>query len=88
MERSVKCPNCKTKNPDGAKFCYNCGNKLIRVCPNCSTENPLQASFCFNCRHSLAKSQIPTNVHASGARQAGPQPALLNRFLPQELVDK
>src|SRR5215204_4600803 len=24
----MNCPNCQTANPDGAKFCLNCGNKL------------------------------------------------------------
>ena len=24
----MNCPNCQTANPDGAKFCLNCGNQL------------------------------------------------------------
>ena len=25
----MNCPNCQTQNPDIAKFCMNCGNRLV-----------------------------------------------------------
>ncbi len=25
----MNCPNCQTENPDAAKFCMNCGNRLM-----------------------------------------------------------
>ena len=27
----MKCPNCKSKNPSKAKFCFECGNKLVQI---------------------------------------------------------
>ena len=27
----MKCPRCQTENPEGAKFCNECGNKLYEV---------------------------------------------------------
>ena len=24
----MNCPNCQTANPEGARFCFNCGNQL------------------------------------------------------------
>jgi predicted ATPase/class 3 adenylate cyclase len=45
----MDCPNCATQNPDGARFCFNCGNSLILACNNCDTELPTGAKFCFNC---------------------------------------
>lgn len=44
------CPNCKTANPAGSKFCNSCGAKLTGTvkCPTCGTENPAGAKFCSN----------------------------------------
>jgi uncharacterized membrane protein YvbJ len=30
-EKSVVCPNCKTKNPHGSIFCHNCGTKIAPI---------------------------------------------------------
>jgi class 3 adenylate cyclase/predicted ATPase len=45
---SIRCPNCQTLNPPNAKFCLECGNRLV-VCPNCSTINLPIAKFCIEC---------------------------------------
>src|SRR6266508_2514759 len=29
----MNCPNCRTSNPDQAKFCMNCGNRLVSSSP-------------------------------------------------------
>ncbi len=44
----MRCPNCQTINPPNAKFCLECGNRLI-VCPNCGTVNLPFARFCIEC---------------------------------------
>lgn len=44
----MRCPNCQTVNPPEAKFCLECGNRLV-VCPNCGTVNPATAKFCMEC---------------------------------------
>ncbi len=44
----MRCPNCQTINPANAKFCLECGNRLI-VCPNCGTVNFPIAKFCIEC---------------------------------------
>ena len=45
------CPSCGQSVPAGAKFCMNCGAKL--VCPGCG--NPIMpgAKFCPNCGNKL-----------------------------------
>ncbi len=50
----MRCPNCQTLNPPNAKFCMECGNRLI-VCPNCQTLNLPRARFCIECGTSLAE---------------------------------
>lgn len=61
---TVKCPNCQTDNPAGAKFCTSCGRSLAPPavkCPNCAADNPPGAKFCSSCGTALA----PTAVHCS-----------------------
>src|SRR5437588_7377855 len=49
----LRCPNCQTINPSQAKFCLECGNRLV-VCPNCGTVNLPIAKFCIECGTALA----------------------------------
>ena len=51
----MKCPKCQTENPEGAKFCNECGNKLEFVCPQCGKVNYLGSKFCNECGHDLRK---------------------------------
>ena len=51
----MKCPNCQFYNPEGAKFCNECGNKLELSCPECGKINPLGSKFCNGCGHDLQK---------------------------------
>ncbi len=48
------CPTCAHDNPDGAKFCNNCGAALALTCPACSQVNPPGSRFCNNCGKKLA----------------------------------
>src|SRR5215831_8614178 len=44
----MRCPNCQSENPPTAKFCLECGNRLV-ICPNCGTINLPYAKFCIEC---------------------------------------
>ena len=55
----MRCPNCQTINPANAKFCMECGNRLL-VCSNCGTINLPNAKFCIECGTSLQKQGEPT----------------------------
>src|SRR5882724_11820943 len=48
----MRCPNCQTENPDQAKFCLECGNRLV-ICPHCGTINLPFAKFCIECGTAL-----------------------------------
>ncbi len=52
----MRCPNCQTLNPPNAKFCLECGNRLV-VCSNCGTINLPFAKFCIECGTPLGRDQ-------------------------------
>ncbi len=73
----MNCPDCKTENPDGAKFCMSCGTALAPACPSCGAELPsAEAKFCPSCGHKLDQ----------GGADA--QAERLARFIPAELQAK
>jgi predicted ATPase/class 3 adenylate cyclase len=53
----MKCPKCRFENPEGMKFCGECGAKLEYLCPKCSFSNPPNFKFCGECGHDLRKPQ-------------------------------
>src|SRR6266566_4526406 len=48
----MRCPNCQTINPPEARFCLECGRRLV-VCPHCGTVNVPAAKFCIECGTAL-----------------------------------
>lgn len=52
QEVKILCPNCKTYVKKGAKFCYECGNKMTfekKNCIKCNTLIKKTAKFCPEC---------------------------------------
>jgi uncharacterized membrane protein YvbJ len=45
----MHCTSCGCENPDGAKFCIDCGAPLKNRCPSCGYENLPRAKFCAEC---------------------------------------
>ena len=48
-EGQMLCPKCNTVNPNTAKFCVSCGEKLAKDCPNCGATLQQDAKFCPEC---------------------------------------
>ncbi len=47
---AFKCPSCGYNNPEGTKFCQECGAKLgSLVCVECGAELPPGSRFCGEC---------------------------------------
>jgi formate dehydrogenase maturation protein FdhE len=45
-----RCPNCSAKNPDGVKFCQECGTGLgAQSCSVCGVELAPGTRFCGSC---------------------------------------
>lgn len=62
----MQCPHCNYTNPDGAKFCDECGAKLERTCPSCGKSNPPVNKFCYECGSRLADSEAGTPASSPG----------------------
>lgn len=45
------CSQCGHENPEGIKFCQECGTKLgaQNICPACAVANPVGVKFCQEC---------------------------------------
>lgn len=64
QERIENCPKCGFFNNASAKFCQNCGEKLmrIRICPACGLELAENAGFCSECGAQLDESDPATRA--------------------------
>jgi len=51
----MKCPKCQFENPDGVKFCGECGAKMETICPQCNFSNPPGFKFCGECGYDLRR---------------------------------
>ena len=74
----MRCPNCQTVNPPNARFCLECGNRLV-VCAICGTINLPFAKFCIECGTPLRRDQngrdssLPYNGERGSATEALPE---------------
>jgi class 3 adenylate cyclase len=57
----MRCAGCKAENPEGLKFCNQCGTALKRLCANCSFENASSAKFCGECGLELNSPSAPSS---------------------------
>jgi class 3 adenylate cyclase len=94
----MDCPKCATQNPDGARFCFNCGNSLVLACRSCGTELPAGAKFCFSCGTPVAAEESPSppepvdqpvpETEPTPPDTAEPSADVLQRYIPRGLMAK
>src|ERR1700759_1413071 len=66
------CQKCSAENPQGSRFCIQCGNPFRRLCQNCGFGNPPEARFCAQCGAPLAAAvPAPTEIKPPGSNIAG-----------------
>ena len=80
----MKCPKCQFENPEGMKFCGQCGAKLERICPKCSLKNPSHFKFCGECGHNLTLPFEPSPKDLSFDKKLDK----IQRYLPKGLTEK
>ncbi len=61
----MRCPQCEFENPEGMKFCGECGAKLEGACPKCNFLNPPNFKFCGECGYDLNQSASDTLLQVS-----------------------
>jgi class 3 adenylate cyclase len=80
----MKCPECQLENPDGSKFCLECGSRFEIPCPECRNLLPLTAKFCNEWGNNI------TLVSEQPARDLSfdEKIAKIQRYLPEGLTEK
>lgn len=82
----MKCRECNFENPEGMKFCGECGSKLIMLCSECNFTSPPGFKFCGNCGHPLSAVQKkPASVKKPSIDN---QMEKLKKYLPEGLIHK
>lgn len=68
----LRCQECGTANPEGTRFCQQCGTKLeipapaapveVVTCPGCGFQNPVGTRFCQECGKDMEVSQESSEI--------------------------
>jgi hypothetical protein len=77
------CPSCGFENPEGLKFCNQCGTPLRMLCAQCGFANQPQVEFCGACGAAL----LP-QARASTAPPGTPHPPAPLSYTPTYLAEK
>jgi len=80
----MKCSKCNIDNPDGVKFCGECGAKLEKVCPKCNYSNPPQFKFCGDCGGNLTIPSEPIRKELSFDEKI----ERIQKYLPSGITEK
>jgi ABC-type oligopeptide transport system substrate-binding subunit/class 3 adenylate cyclase len=79
----MHCLNCNTENPEQARFCLKCGQKLVLACAACGTELPARAEFCISCG-----ARLDTLEAVSGEAVDDTASERLQRLVPKEYAER
>jgi class 3 adenylate cyclase/tetratricopeptide (TPR) repeat protein len=80
----MQCLKCQFENPEGIKFCVECGNKLETICPKCGFSNSPNFKFCGECGHSFIVSSEPPQKELSFDEKLDK----IQKYLPKGLTKK
>ena len=64
----MHCPQCQHHNGDTAKFCEECGTRLITACPQCGQQVSPTAKFCPECGMPLTRQSSVQGLEARGQK--------------------
>ena len=74
-----RCPQCEHANPHDAKFCLECGRRLVLSCGGCGTELPAGAKFCKECGQAVGAATLPTVARVAASPES---------YTPKHLAEK
>jgi hypothetical protein len=80
----MKCPKCRFKTPEGAKFCVKCGSKFGMRCPSCGFGNSPGFKFCAECGQKLALVSTLTPKELSFDEKL----KKIQKYLPKGITEK
>jgi Double zinc ribbon/Adenylate and Guanylate cyclase catalytic domain len=66
----MRCPSCGSDNPEGTKFCEECGTPLIRICSSCGQQVRPTAKFCGECGTTLEAEEKPAPAQSRKGKSA------------------
>ena len=66
----MRCPQCHHQNGETAKFCEECGAKLISACPQCGQQVNPTAKFCPECGTPLTRQSSVQRLGSSVQKEA------------------
>jgi Double zinc ribbon/Adenylate and Guanylate cyclase catalytic domain len=61
----MRCPKCKTENPEGKKFCVECGVRLSLNCAACGAPLAAGEKFCGECGAAIGPTPAPASTKKS-----------------------
>jgi class 3 adenylate cyclase/tetratricopeptide (TPR) repeat protein len=67
----MQCPQCRFENPQGMRFCGQCGTPLPLLCSVCGTVNPPGFNFCGVCGSALGAGAPGPVAPGAGFAPAG-----------------
>ncbi len=84
----MMCSACRHENPERAKFCLECGQRLAASCPQCQTELPPGAKFCLECGHRVSPAETVAAPAVTSPPIGAEFQARLASYTPKHLAEK
>src|SRR5215471_8823755 len=79
----MRCASCGTDNPEGTKFCGECGAPIHPRCPQCGFANLPSTKFCRECGTLLPRQSSASTLPSQAAH---PEPPV--RYTPKHLAER
>ena len=80
----MQCSKCQFENPEGVKFCVECGKKIELICPECGSPNSPKFKFCGECGHSF----IVSTKRSPNKLSIDEKIEKIQKYLPKGLTEK
>jgi hypothetical protein len=87
-ESGMQCPQCQHANTAEAKFCDQCGTRLVPRCPSCGCENATEARFCNQCGTRLTGHETATHAAPLVTLPTTPSTPEPLSYTPRYLAEK